>query len=122
MEVRSWEKFRALRGRVLVEEKEKALRAAEEWQDRSCTVWTDGSRLESGPVGATEAFWKSRRWVRRGTYLGRKEVFSAEVFAILRAVRLLNERGESGRDYTIFSDSQVAISRIQHDQCGQLRL
>ena len=54
-----------------------------------------------------------------GTFLGtNKEVFDAEVFAILRAVRLLNERGEFGRDYTIFSDSQAAVARIQHTDCG----
>lgn len=51
------------------------------------------------------AFWKDGRWARRGAYLGRsKEVLDAEVFAVLRAVRLLNGRGESGRNYTIFSD------------------
>ena len=55
--------------------------------------------------GAAVAFWKDGRWARRGAYLGRsKEVLDAEVFAVLRAVRLLNGRGESGRNYTIFSD------------------
>ena len=52
-------------------------------------------------------------------YLGKnKEAFDAEVFAILRAVRLLDERGESGREYTIFSDAQAAVARVQHDRCG----
>ena len=55
----------------------------------------------------------------RGTYLGtNKEVFDAEVFAILQAVKLLNERGERGQAYTIFSGSQVAVARIQHSDCG----
>ena len=55
----------------------------------------------------------------RGTYLGKnREVFDAEVFALLRAVRLLDERGESGREYTIFSDAQAAVMRIQHDRRG----
>ena len=58
-------------------------------------------------------------WTRKGTYLGRnREVFDAEVFAILRAARPMNGRGERGRDYTIFSDSQAAISRVQHGRCG----
>lgn len=57
--------------------------------------------------------------MRRGFYLGKnKEVFDAEAFALLRTVRLLSERGESGRDDTIFPDSQAAVSRIQHDRCG----
>ena len=34
------------------------------------------------------------------------------------AVRLLNERGEFGRDYTIFSDSQAAVAQVQHTGCG----
>ena len=44
-------------------------------------------------MGAAVAFWREGEWVRRGTYLEKnKEVFDAEVFAIMRAVRLLNER------------------------------
>ena len=58
MEVQSWEKFKALRGKVFVESKEDALRTAREWRDRPCTVWTDGSRMENGAVGAAVAFWK----------------------------------------------------------------
>ena len=43
------------------------------------------------------AFWERGGWVKRVTYLGKnKEVFDAEVFAILRAARLLIERGEEG--------------------------
>ena len=45
-------------------------------------------------------------------------MFGAEGFATFRAVRLLSERGESGQDCTVFSDSQAAISRVQHDRCG----
>ena len=47
-----------------------------------------------------------------------KEVFDAEAFAILRAAQLLIGRGESEQNYTVFSDSQAAISRIQHDRYG----
>ena len=117
VEAQSWEEFRALKGSVLVEGKEEDLRAAGEWQDRSCTVWTDGPWLESWVVGAVVASGDSGRWARKGTHLGKnKEGFDAEVFAILRAAGLLNERSKSGRDYTIFSDSQAAIL-IQHHRC-----
>ena len=69
------------------------------------------TRTPSGP--------RDGGWTERGTYLGtNKEVFDAEVFAILRAVRLLHERAEEGQIYTIFSDSQAAVARIQHDGCG----
>ena len=69
-----------------------------------------------------ELRWPSGRaggGVKRGTYLGKnKEVFDAEVFAILRAIRLLSKRNETGRDYMVFSDAQTAIARVQHDRCG----
>ena len=82
-------------------------------------MWTDGSRLECRAVEAAVTFKGREGWVKRGTCLGKnKEVFDAEVFAVLRAARLLNERAESGQSYTIFSDSQAAISRAQHDWCG----
>ena len=35
-----------------------------------------------------------------------------------RAIRLLDERGEAGREYAVFSDAQAAIARMQHDRCG----
>ena len=104
---------------MYVESREDAPRKAREWQDRFCTVWTDGPRLESGGVGAAVAFWEEGKWTRKGTYLGKnKEAYDVEVFSILRAIRLLNERDESRRNYTIFSDWQAAISRVQHNRCG----
>ena len=74
-------------------------------------IWTDGSRLESGAVGAALAFRDGERWVRRGTYLGKnKEVFDAEAWVILQAVGLVTRRqggpalhhrfGFSGGDFT----------------------
>ena len=52
-------------------------------------------------------------------YLGKnKEVFDAEVFAIGQALQVLDRRGEENRSYTIFSNSQAALSRTQHDRTG----
>ena len=65
------------------------------------------------------ALWKDGGQTGRGTYLGtNKEVFDAEVFAILRAARPLNERNETGQTYAVPSDFQVAVARIRHDDCG----
>lgn len=101
-----------LRGKATAEKKDDALEVAREWQDQPDTVWADGSRLESEAVGAAVAFRCREGWVKRGIYLGKnKEVFDAEAFAIMRAARLLAERGERGRSYTVFSDSRAAISR-----------
>ena len=54
------------KGRGVCGEKEDALRTAKEWSDHQGTVWTDGSRLEDGAVGAALAFKVEDRWVRRG--------------------------------------------------------
>ena len=84
-----------MRAEVVVEKKKDALRVAMEWSDHQGTVWTDGSRLEDGAVGAALAFKRRDRLVGKGTYLGKnKEVFDAEVFAILQALNLLNNREE----------------------------
>ena len=78
-----------------------------------------GPGWRNGTVGAALAFRKEEGWIKRGIYLGKnKEAFDVEVFAIMRAVRLLEERGESGTAYTVISDSQAAIARVQHDGCG----
>ena len=81
-------------------------------------MWTDGSRLEDGSVGAAVAWRAYGGWRGRGTYLSTNEVFGAEVFAILQVIRLLNERGERGQVYTTSPDSQAAVARVQHSDCG----
>ena len=118
-EVQVWDTLREFQGQVIVEQKEDALRTALEWKDLRRTVWTDGSRLESGRVGAAWAWWQEGEWRGDGSFLGtNKEVFDAEVYALLEAIRLLNDRRETGADYTVFSDSQAAIFRLHHEECG----
>ena len=118
-EAQMWEEFKEMRAEVIVEKKEDTLRTAREWLEHQGTVWTDGSRLGCGSVGAALAFRVGDRWVKRGTYLGKnKEVFDAKVFAILQAARLLNDGEEWGQQCTVFSDSQAAIARVQHDRTG----
>ena len=58
--------LRLFQGRVCVDRKEEALRTAKEWKDLSRTVWTGGSRLGSGRVGATVAWWSEGGVVRSG--------------------------------------------------------
>ena len=107
-EIQRWEEFRAMRAKVHVEKKEDALRTAREWteEDQENTVWTDGSRLENGAVGAAVAFKKGGGWNKEGTYLGKNgEVFDAEVWAIGRALEVLNERNEEGKEYSLLRRS-----------------
>ena len=118
-EVQVWDTLREFQGEVIVESKEEAPRVAQEWTDQERTVWTDGSRLDGGGVGAAWTWQQSGEWKEEGIFLGtNKEVFDAEVYAIREAARLLDERGETGQSYTVFSDSQSAIYRILHEQCG----
>ena len=83
------------------------------------TIWTDGSRLGDGSVGVacswqTEGGWRSRRF-----FLGsNKEVFDAELYAIYQTMGTLEAKGQTGRWYTVFSDSQAAIRRAVHDGLG----
>ena len=121
MEPQVWGEGRAFLGRVVIQEKEQALAVAGGWDtDSPNTVWTDGSRLDSGDVGAACASSSGGgEWVGQGFYLGHnKEVFDAEVFAIYQALRLLDRRQAAGQQYTIFSDSQAAIQRIRTDMLG----
>ena len=118
-EVQKWEEFKEMRAEVHLEKKEEALKTAKEWTNQESTIWTDGSRLEDGSVGAAVAYWREGSWVRRGSYLGKnKEVFNAEVFAIHQALEILRDRDERNTHYMVFSDSQAAISRVQHDRTG----
>ena len=118
-EVQVWDSLREFQGEVHVAQKEEALQVAQEWTDLERTVWTDGSRLENGRVGAAWAWWQEGGWRGDGSFIGtNKEVFDAEVYALLEAIRLLNSRGETGAGYTVFSDSQAAIFRLLHEECG----
>ena len=119
VEEQRWNAMREFQGRVHVDSREDALALALDWTDRLGTMWTDSSRMESGQVGVAAVWWEEGRWRGVGTFLGTNmEVFDAEVYAIFQAIRLLNGRGEYGKDYTIFSDSQAAVARAQHTDCG----
>ena len=95
-----------------------AKETAQNWR-RTGTVWTDGSRLDSGAVGAACAWQTEEGWTGRRFHLGtNKEVFDAEVYAIYQALRVFEERGQTGRKYTVFSDCQPAIRRALSDALG----
>ena len=66
----------------------------------------DGSMLDSGKVGAVVVWWGGAGSEGRPYYLERnKEVYDAEVYTIYRALKIFEQRGESNRLYTVFSDS-----------------
>ena len=123
------------------------------------TVWTDGSRLEDGRVGAGVAWYEddrkdsgrrlvvARRDFRtggkrregQGGYLGKRrsmiehqggwrsdgfslgggyEAYDGELAALVYGLVVLHGRGQSGTDYTIFTDSTAAMTRLKGDAHG----
>jgi ribonuclease HI len=87
-------------------------------------IWTDGSRDDLGNVGGATA-WKERtQWAGLKYRLGRnKEVFDAELFALLQATIIVRDEvedmiKEEVQKIIIFTDSQAALNRIQHNGPG----
>ena len=62
---------------------------------------------------------KGAGWTGRQYHLGRnKKVFDAELHTLCRALQVFGDREESGRRYTIFSNSAAVIDRITTDRLG----
>ena len=118
MEPQVWEEGKPFPGGYTIDDKGPALETAHNWRVAG-SIWTDGSRLDSGAVGAACAWQTREGWTGGRFHLGtNKEVFDAEFHAIYQALKIFEERGQSGRKYTIFSDCQPAIRRALSDTLG----
>lgn len=90
-------------------------------REEGLIFWTDGSRLENGKVGSAVVWKEGEQWKEERSYLGKKkEVFDAEVYAIMRAMRKATEIDNNERvdKITIFSNSTTAIRRVQDTEPG----
>ena len=115
VKAKEWSRDRVFLGRIFIDEKGPAIETAKSWGHRS-TIWTDGSRLDSGGVGAACTWRSPEGWTGRRYHLGKnKEVFDAETCATLSALRIFDRRQESGSRFTIFADSTAAINRVRTD-------
>ena len=105
-------------GRVEVQSTEKALDAAQAICPKRA-IWSDGSRLEDGKVGAGIAWQDSGGiWKTRGFSLGRgQEVFDAELLGAMQGLRAAKRIIGQG-PVTILLDSQAAIARLRHTRPG----
>jgi ribonuclease HI len=104
-------------GVIRVLPKEEALIAARE-QRPGLSLWSDGSRLDNGRVGAGVAWQASGVWHARGVPLGMgKEVFDAELIGACEALELALKIRDRG-PVMVLLDSQAAISRIRHQGAG----
>ena len=118
VEPQVWEEGRTFPGGFTIDGKGPAKETAQNWR-RAGTIWTDGSRLDSGAIGAACAWQSEGEWMGRRFHLGtNKEVFDAEVYAIYQALKIFEERQQAGRKYTVFSDCQPAIRRALSDVLG----
>ena len=118
VEPQVWSEGSLFPGRYFIDSEGPALETAQNWRTGG-TIWTDGSRLGNGGVGAVRT-WKTREgWTGKRFRLGNnKEVFDVEVFAIYQALRIFEARQDTGQKYTVFSDSQSSIRWAMTDTLG----
>ena len=101
-------------GRTTAEEMKEALQTAREWRSRDA-VWIDGSRLDSGKVGAACVWQTPSGWTGRRYHVGtNKEVFDVETYQAPRALAVPGERPH----VTISVDSTTAINRVRTGEAG----
>ena len=104
-------------GDIILEEKEKAIIQAKRGQ-RGAVLWTDGSKLDTGNVGAAVT-WKDIRlnkWRVTSLFLGKnKEVLDNELWAIAMALEAAKRetRSDFGTPITVFTDSREALAAIE---------
>jgi ribonuclease HI len=104
-------------GAIRVLSREEALIAARE-QHLGLSLWSDGSRLDNGRVGAGVAWQTLGIWHAQEISLGiGKEVFDAELIGACEALELALKSKDKG-PITVLLDSRAAISRIQHQEPG----
>jgi ribonuclease HI len=93
-------------------------------------IWTDGSKLDTGGVGAGVTWKRDNIWRQKGYSLGStKEVFDAELHGIRNALYIAIKGGQMLKRslqlarypynrIIVLSDSQAALQRAQNDQLG----
>lgn len=76
-------------------------------------------RAEYGDNVKVHAGLGEARWTGRSYHLGRnKEMFDAELYALYRASKILEERGEESQNCIIWTNSAAALNRTASDEMG----
>ena len=65
MEVQELGRGRTFQGQVIVRRGQGALKVAKAWEDRTRSVWADGSLLENGKVGRWEETHTPPEWAEQ---------------------------------------------------------
>lgn len=101
---------------IVIQLKREAIQEAKKNRD-GIVLWTDGSRLDFGKVGAAVVWFDKwlDKWQEKRRFLGEhKDSFDAELWSISDALVLGTKktRNTGPTTVTVFTNSQAAISKI----------
>jgi ribonuclease HI len=93
-----------------IQEDEAAAKMEAERSRPGLTMFTGGSRLDSGAAGYTVAWQNGQHWVGIKTHMGyNQEAYDVEYAALARALETAARRQTAPERVTIFTDAQAAI-------------
>jgi len=102
----------------LLQEEEEEAKAEAERSRPGLTIFTDGSRLDSGATGYAAVWRNGQTWEGVKVHMGcNQEAFDAECAALAHALESV-AGGYIPERVTIFSDAQAAIRRMASDEPG----
>jgi ribonuclease HI len=83
------------------------------------TMFTDGSRLDSGAAGYVVTWQNGQRWVCIKTHMGyNQEAYDAECATLARALETAVRRQMTPERVTIFTDAQAVIRCMASEEQG----
>jgi ribonuclease HI len=102
-----------------IQEDEKTAKIEAERTRPGLTMFTDGSRLDSGATGYAVVWQNGQSWVGTKTHMGKnQEAYDAECAALARALETAAKRQMVPARVTIFTDAQAAIRRMASEEPG----
>jgi ribonuclease HI len=101
------------------QEDEKTAKIEAEPTRPGLTMFTDGSRLDSGATGYAVVWQNGQSWAGIKTHMGKnQEAYDAECAALARALETAAKRQTVPARVTIFTDAQAAIRRMASEEPG----
>jgi len=103
-------------GAVIVIEEPNEVKEEAERGRPGLTIFTDGSRLDSGATGYAVTWKSGEKWVGIKAHMGyNQEAYDAECAALARALEVAARRRTTPERVTIFTDAQAAMGRMRTD-------
>jgi hypothetical protein len=102
-----------------IQEDEAPAKAEAERPGPGLTMFTDGSRLDSGAAGYSVVWRNGQRWVGLKTRMGyNQEAYDAECAVLARALETATRRQTTLERVTIFTDAQATVKRMSSEEPG----